>query len=29
MPQEEDAIIGTDGKARWASRRQDRLFLVR
>lgn len=29
MAQEEDAVIGADGKARWALRRQDRLFLVR
>jgi Xaa-Pro aminopeptidase len=29
MAQEEDAIIGADGKVRWALRRQDRLFLVR
>jgi Xaa-Pro aminopeptidase len=29
MPQEEDAIIGADGKVRWALRRQDRLFLVK
>jgi Xaa-Pro aminopeptidase len=29
MPQEEDAIIGADGKVRWALRRQDRLFIVR
>jgi Xaa-Pro aminopeptidase len=29
MPQEEDAIIGANGKVRWALRRQDRLFLVR
>ena len=29
MAQEEDAIIGTDGKIRWALQRQDRLFLVR
>jgi hypothetical protein len=29
MAQEEDAIIGADGKTRWALRRQDRLFLVR
>jgi hypothetical protein len=29
MAQEEDAIIGADGKIRWALRRQDRLFLVR
>ena len=30
MPQEEDVIIGADGKVRWAAgKRQDRLFLVR
>jgi Xaa-Pro aminopeptidase len=29
MAQEEDAIVGADGKIRWALRRQDRLFLVR
>jgi Xaa-Pro aminopeptidase len=29
MAQEEDAIIGADGKIRWALKRQDRLFLVR
>ena len=29
MAQEEDAIIGGDGGARWAIRRQDRLFLVK
>ena len=29
MAQEEDAIISADGKARWALRRQDKLFLVR
>ena len=29
MAQEEDAIVGTDGRIRWALRRQDRLFLVR
>jgi Xaa-Pro aminopeptidase len=29
MAQEEDAIIGADGKIRWALQRQDRLFLVR
>jgi hypothetical protein len=29
MAQEEDAIIGADGKARWALRRQDALFLVK
>ena len=29
MAQEEDAIIGADGKVRWALRRQDALFLVR
>jgi Xaa-Pro aminopeptidase len=29
MPQEEDVIIGADGKVRWALKRQDKLFLVR
>jgi Xaa-Pro aminopeptidase len=29
MAQEEDAIIGADGRIRWALRRQDQLFLVR
>jgi Xaa-Pro aminopeptidase len=29
MAQEEDAIVGADGKIRWALRRQDGLFLVR
>ena len=29
MAQEEDMIIGADGKTRWALKRQDRLFLVR
>lgn len=29
MAQEEDAIIGPDGKIRWALRRQSELFLVR
>jgi Xaa-Pro aminopeptidase len=29
MAQEEDAVIGADGKIRWALRRQDTLFLVR
>jgi hypothetical protein len=29
MAQEEDAIIGADGKVRWALKRQDKLFLVR
>ncbi len=28
MAQEEDMIVGADGKARWALKRQDRLFLV-
>ena len=28
MAQEEDMIIGADGKTRWALKRQDRLFLV-
>jgi Xaa-Pro aminopeptidase len=29
MAQEEDVIIGADGKVRWALRRQEKLFLVR
>jgi Xaa-Pro aminopeptidase len=29
MAQEEDAIIGSDGRIRWALRRQDKLFLVK
>lgn len=29
MAQEEDAIVGADGKVRWALRRQDHLFLVK
>jgi hypothetical protein len=29
MAQEEDAVIGADGRIRWALRRQDKLFLVR
>jgi hypothetical protein len=29
MAQEEDMIIGADGKPRWALKRQDQLFLVR
>ena len=29
MAQEEDMIIGADGRTRWALRRQDKLFLVR
>jgi Xaa-Pro aminopeptidase len=29
MAQEEDVIIGADGKVGWALRRQDKLFLVR
>jgi Xaa-Pro aminopeptidase len=29
MAQEEDAVVGADGKMRWALQRQDRLFLVR
>jgi Xaa-Pro aminopeptidase len=28
IAQEEDMILGADGKARWALKRQDRLFLV-
>jgi hypothetical protein len=29
MAQEEDAIVGADGRTGWALKRQDRLFLVR
>ncbi len=29
MAQEEDMVIGADGKIRWALKRQDRLFLVK
>ena len=29
MAQEEDVIIGADGKVRWALRRQEKLFLVK
>ena len=29
MAQEEDMIIGSDGKVRWALKRQDKLFLVK
>jgi hypothetical protein len=29
MAQEEDAVIGPNGVARWAIKRQDRLFLVK
>ena len=29
MAQEEDVIVGTGGKVRWALKRQDRLFLIR
>jgi Xaa-Pro aminopeptidase len=29
MAQEEDAVIGADGKIRWALKRQDKLFLVK
>ena len=29
MAQEEDAIIGADGRTRWAIKRQDQLFLIR
>ena len=29
MAQEEDVIIGADGKVRWALQRQDKLFLVK
>jgi Xaa-Pro aminopeptidase len=29
IAQEEDMIVGSDGKTRWALKRQDKLFLVR
>ena len=29
MAQEEDAVIGADGKIRWALKRKDALFLIR
>ena len=29
MAQEEDAIVGADGKVRWALKRQDTLFLIK
>lgn len=29
MAQEEDMVIGADGKNRWALRRQDRLFIIK
>src|SRR5688500_11498211 len=29
MAQEEDAIVGADGKIRWALKRQDKLFLIK
>ena len=29
MAQEEDVIIGADGKVRWALQRQDKLFLIK
>jgi hypothetical protein len=29
MAQEEDAIIGADGRIRWALGRQDKLFLIK
>ena len=29
MAQEEDVIVGADGKVRWALKRQDKLFLIR
>jgi hypothetical protein len=29
MAQEEDSIVGADGKIRWALARQDKLFLIR
>ena len=28
MAQEEDAIVGADGRIRWALARQDKLFLI-
>jgi hypothetical protein len=28
MAQEEDMVIGADGKARWALKRQSTLFLI-
>ena len=29
MAQEEDMVVGSDGRPRWALKRQERLFLVR
>jgi hypothetical protein len=29
IAQEEDMVVGSDGKTRWALKRQDKLFLVR
>jgi Xaa-Pro aminopeptidase len=29
MAQEEDAVVGADGKIRWALKRQDHLFLIK
>jgi len=29
MAQEEDAVIGADGRIRWALKRQDKLFLIK
>ena len=29
MAQEEDVIVGADGKVRWALKRQDKLFLIK
>ena len=29
MPQEEDVVIGADGKVRWALKRQYKLFLIK
>jgi hypothetical protein len=29
MAQEEDAVVGADGKSRWALKRQEKLFLVK
>jgi len=28
IAQEEDMIVGADGKTRWALKRQDKLFLI-
>jgi hypothetical protein len=29
MAQEEDAVIGANGRTAWAIKRQDRLFLIK